>query len=1195
MKNSGQSEQANNWQKNPQLTSIDLENTGNNLLPSGIEPIPGFAWATHFCQFYRTKQDLLDVLAPYFKAGLKNNEVCVWVTSEFLNAHEARQAMAETMPDFSSYLEKGQMEIIPYTDFYLKDDKFEFKRVLGQWAAKHDQALASGYAGLRVSGNPFWLTSQEDWDNFTEYEAEINKVINNYKILVLCTYSLDQCGASEVIDVVNNHQFSLIKRAGKWEIIESAERRRIKELLQREKELSENIIKAIPDGLSIVDENRLIVHHNKIFEDLFGAEAIGKACHEVYKDDKKICANCPLNKTVEVGQTKTNEVSGIAGGRTFLISHTGIMIEGKKHILEIFKDITGFRQARESVDLEKAKLKKILDTMKDGVYIVNQKYEMEYVNPALEKILGKADGRKCYDYLHNFKQVCAECNLKEVCAGKTIFSEWYYPKTKRTYEFLATPLKNDDGSVSKLHISHDITNRKQTENALRASLDRYQSHVEVTGQIGWTTNPTGEVVDDIPSWRKFTGQTYDQVKGGGWTVALHPDDLKKALADWDKAVKTKSNYETRYRLRRHDGVYRYFMARGTPVFNNKSELVEWVGTCVDITEHEQLEKKMEHLASFPRLNPNPVIETDEEGNIMFFNAATLEVLKKLGVGYNVNIFLPDDIAEIFKSLKEEKQVKVINREIKIKNKIFKEELFLPKNLNVLRLYVMDITEQKKNMERLAEERKIVETIIENTDTLLVYFDCDFNYTWVNSAYAASCDKKIDELVGKNYFSIFPDKENEILFNQAKANGQTVKVKAKPYVYSDKPELGVTYWDWLLTPIKNLSGEVQGFVYSVADVTETKRAEEKKNNFIAIMSHELRNPLAPILTSAQLINAQLQNGSAAAKAPILTDAVNVIEKQAKNMGRMLDDLLDIARISHGKIQLKKQPVNLCDSLENVIKVSRPLLELQKQTLTLSLPAEPIYLKADPLRLEQIVMNLLNNAIKYTPAGGRIWLKAKRLNGEVEIRVRDNGIGMEPNKINTIFDLFSRLSNSYVSTQGELGVGLKLTKDLIAMHHGTITASSAGISQGSEFIVRLPALAESGSAKPILKKPTIAVEEKPRLLIIDDNQDIANMQAELFNFYGYETKTFYDGPSALALAPSFWPKAALIDIGMPLLDGYEVARKFREMEAEAKQKITLIAATGYGQEEDKRRSREAGFDHHLVKPIDINQILSILKDI
>lgn len=332
-----------------------------NLRKSGLDVVGDLPWGAHFCQFYQTQEDLADVLVRYFKAGLENNEFCVWVTSEFLTKEEALQLMKKEVPDFAKYWKKGQIEIFPYTDWYLKEGKFEMERVLRMWVAKHDEGLARGFEGMRVSGNPFWINNKKDWDDFSTYEATINKVIDPYKLLVLCTYSLEKCGASEIIDVVTNHQFALIKRAGRWEIIESAQQKKAKEALKQSEEALlqankewENTFDSFPDLIAILDTRHRIVRVNKAMADRLGMqpqECLGLNCFKcVHKTDRPPLF-CPHVQTLADGQEHMAEIHEDVLGGDFLVSTTPLFnhqgkVTGSVHIA---RDIT------ERIKLEKQK------------------------------------------------------------------------------------------------------------------------------------------------------------------------------------------------------------------------------------------------------------------------------------------------------------------------------------------------------------------------------------------------------------------------------------------------------------------------------------------------------------------------------------------------------------------------------------------------------------------------------------------------------------------------------------------------------------------------------------------------------------------------------------------------------------------------------------------------------------------------
>ena len=368
----------------------------------------------------------------------------------------------------------------------------------------------------------------------------------------------------------------------------------------------------------------------------------------------------------------------------------------------------------------------------------------------------------------------------------------------------------------------------------------------------------------------------------------------------------------------------------------------------------------------------------------------------------------------------------------------------------------------------------------------------------------------------------------------------------------------------------------------------REQDQRKDEFLATLAHELRNPLAPIRNGLELI--RLSNANPAT----LEKATTIMNRQVEQMVRLVDDLLDVARISRNKLELRKQPVNLETIVRNAVETSRPVLDAAQNELHVSLPAEPVLLEADPVRLAQVFSNILNNAAKYSGPGGRISLVATQTGGELTIRVSDTGIGIDPGKLSQIFGMFVQLDASGQQLQSGLGVGLTLVRRLIEMHGGSVEARSEGTGKGSEFIIRLPVLADSATA---------AVETAPvtsershfgrRILVVDDNLDSAESLTMMLKLSGHDVATAHDGVEAVRLAKEFQPDVAFLDLGMPKLDGYEAARSIRQQSWG--REIMLVALTGWGQAEDKRRSREAGFDAHLVKPIDFDALEELVGTI
>jgi two-component system, sensor histidine kinase len=366
----------------------------------------------------------------------------------------------------------------------------------------------------------------------------------------------------------------------------------------------------------------------------------------------------------------------------------------------------------------------------------------------------------------------------------------------------------------------------------------------------------------------------------------------------------------------------------------------------------------------------------------------------------------------------------------------------------------------------------------------------------------------------------------------------------------------------------------------------READRRKDEFLATLAHELRNPLAPIRNAAELL--ELHGADDAQR----QWAREVIARQVKRMGLLLDDLLDVSRITRGRLELRKDRVTLAPLVATAIETARPLIDLKQHVLQVDLPDENIELTADPLRLSQAISNLLNNAAKYTDARGRITLAARLEADILRITVEDNGIGFDPAASARLFEMFAQLQTPVDRTEGGLGIGLALVRGLVSLHGGTVEAVSAGPGQGSAFTIRLPgarAVARSEEGRGA-DRPRRHAEGRCRLLVADDNQDSAESLGMVMRMWGYEVYLAHTGTRALEVALRERPDACILDIGMPGLSGYEVARRIRDQPWAAQ--VLLLALTGWGQSEDVQRAREAGFDHHMTKPVDLARVDALL---
>jgi signal transduction histidine kinase/CheY-like chemotaxis protein len=389
--------------------------------------------------------------------------------------------------------------------------------------------------------------------------------------------------------------------------------------------------------------------------------------------------------------------------------------------------------------------------------------------------------------------------------------------------------------------------------------------------------------------------------------------------------------------------------------------------------------------------------------------------------------------------------------------------------------------------------------------------------------------------------------------------------------------------------------IQGVCDRVAVSLERERligalrdADRRKDEFLAMLAHELRNPLAPVRHALEVFRMRMWQDD------VIQRAIASADRQVAHMTRLVDDLLDVSRITRGKVEIKPIPVSLTDLVEGAVQACEPIISQRHHQLTVALPAETLMLNVDPTRMTQVVANLLHNAAKYTPPGGRIQLNTERQGDELVLSVRDNGIGLRPDMLHRVFDLFVQVDPGSDRAQGGLGLGLTLVRSLVEMHGGTVSARSEGLSKGSEFTVRLPLPPEmpAALALPAMVKAAASARLQPlHILLVEDNPDIRETLRDLLELHGHKVEEASDGRSAVELVLSQRPQVALVDIGLPELDGYKVAELVRASAGGADTR--LVALTGYGHPEDRKRALEAGFDAHLVKPVSSDDLSQVLK--
>ncbi|MFO0880871.1 MAG: PAS domain S-box protein [Gemmataceae bacterium] len=496
--------------------------------------------------------------------------------------------------------------------------------------------------------------------------------------------------------------------------------------------------------------------------------------------------------------------------------------------------------------------------------------------------------------------------------------------------------------------------------------------------------------------------------------------------------------------------------------------------------------------------------------------------------------------------------------------------------------------ERQTMERNATARRLA-AIVDSSNDAIISKSLEGTILSWNAAAEGLFEYTATEVIGRPIAILFPEDlldEEERIIARLRA-GEGIEHYETERLRRDGSRVHVSL---TVSPLRDDEGRVIGASKIVRDISERKRAEEalreadrRKDEFLATLAHELRNPLAPIRNAVQVLRL------VGPKKPELEESRDVIERQIDHLVRLVDDLLDISRVGRGKMGLLRAPLNLADVARQAIETSKPLLHSRGHHLAVTLPTSPVRVEGDFTRLTQVLLNLLNNAAKYTDEGGRIGLSVESNGSEAVLRVGDNGRGIEPAALANLFDLFFQVGRDLDRADGGLGIGLSLVKSLVEMHGGKVEAHSEGRGRGSEFVVRLPLMRENVELPASAPSPIDVPACGLRVLVVDDNRDSARSMATLLRLEGHQTLMAHDGRSAVEVALREKPDVVLMDIGLPLLDGYQACRQIRESGCSD---ALLVAMTGYGQEDDRRLALEAGFDAHQVKPVDLADLRALL---
>jgi PAS domain S-box-containing protein len=768
----------------------------------------------------------------------------------------------------------------------------------------------------------------------------------------------------------------------------------------------------------------------------------------------------------------------------------------------------------------------------------------------------------------------------------------------------------------------DITERKRHEALLRENEERYRLLIEgVRDYAIFLLDPAGHVASWNVGAERAKGFKAEEVIGRHFACFYRPEDIAAGTPERElEMARAEGRFESEGWRIRKDGSRFWANVLITAVYDEAGRLRGFSKVTRDMTERRKYEEKLRSVVDHVI---DGIITIDDRGRIESFNPAaerTFGYTASEVVGQNVKMLMPAPfhaehdgyVANYLRT----GQAKIIGigREVVGRRK---DGSTFPMDLAVSTFFlderrfftgiVRDITERKRleqelrqRVQELAEAEERMRSVVNHVVDGIITIDAQGHVAAFNPAAEKLFGYKASEVVGQNVKMLMPEPyhgehdgyiANYLRTSQAKIIGIGREVVGRRKDGSTFPmDLAVSEFHL---------GQQRYFTGIVRDITERKGLEQElrqrvqelgeadrhKNEFLAMLAHELRNPLAPIRNALHILKMPGANEE------LVQQAHGMMERQVEHVVRLVDDLLDVSRIIRGKIELRKQIVDLAAVVHRAVETAQPVLDAQGHELTLALPHRPVFVEADLVRLAQVISNLLNNAAKYTDQAGRIGLSVERDGPEaVQVRVRDSGLGIAPELLPRIFDLFVQGDRSLARSQGGLGIGLTLVKSLVEMHGGSVTAFSAGPGQGSEFIVRLPTMS---AHKPEQRKgppETGAAGPSRRILVVDDNVDAAESTAMLLRLWGHEVQTVYDGVSVLETVRTFRPEMVLLDIGLPGITGYDVAKQLRQQPQD--RRLILAAMTGYGQYDDRRRSQAAGFDFHLTKPLDPNLLATFV---
>lgn len=766
----------------------------------------------------------------------------------------------------------------------------------------------------------------------------------------------------------------------------------------------------------------------------------------------------------------------------------------------------------------------ILESISDGVFLVDEFWEIIYVNKGAEVINSQSRdellGNNLWKVFPTTIGTMFQDEVMQVFLNRVPRSfQYFYEPWGKWFQIDASPAP--DGGTAIYY--RDVTEQKRDAETLIGSEKRFRLLAETIPNLAWMAQPDGHIFWYNQRWYDYTGTTEAEMQGWGWRKVQHPEEMSQVMERWLSSIDTGEPFKMVFPLLGADGLFRHFLTLVNPFRDASGTILFWFGTNTDITEQKNIEQKLALAAAAEKERSRLLTQVAEASSSI---NAVLSISSISGV-------LADEARRILKT-----NVSLVSLAPRSRSDEPAHTVSLSDNYRELRAREFKPEElgfeinpwllNNETYENLMPQGKLVVPLIGHGGRrlgliqLLDKFDGDFT------------------------------EEDEAVLSQLAATAAVGLENAHLY-------------------------------------DSLREQDQRKDEFLATLAHELRNPLAPVRTGLEILKRESDQDRAKV-------ARDMMERQLGLMVRLVDDLMDVSRVSRGQMELKPERATLDSIIQSALETSLPLVKSAKHEFFINLPDEPLHVMADRTRLAQVLSNLINNAAKYTPPGGRIDVTAYPIGVHIFIDVKDNGSGIPGEMLSKIFDMFTQVGRTLDRAQGGLGIGLSLVKQLVEMHGGSVTADSPGLGLGSTFTVKLPALSKP-SDDLMVQENELADDSAPgrshRVLVVDDNLDGAESLAMLLQIYGHETRTAHAGDKAIELANEFRPEVIFLDIGLPGMNGYEVARRIRANPEH--QGITLVAVTGWGSEEDRKLAREAGYDRHMTKPVDPAAVMKAMASL